>query len=252
MNPLIKISTYEVRNGIFHGLSRAIPLRKPKTVFYDEKSGLRVDLRNKHLGQNHKDLLDFFWMNKGAYSNTFALRFNESFLLKQIKISRSGRSVQLLRQKILDLIDTNIHIITPKKEYVFGIIKYYEKDINGDYIIIFDENYVAFMNENEHYFCDKVIIKKIIDEENAFIKAVLRFAFSHEFVNIDAQKLLDIFIGNENESQKRAQRRARKELEIFCEKSNFAGLKITKNGYLQKQKKRTKSTHMSKTPRSPK
>lgn len=236
----VSFSTVEARNGIFSARKTVEHLSSPKVVFNDEKNSLKVLVRNKHLGQSHRDILDVLWAQKVEWADKYIVKFHESAILKALGIAKAGRNVSFLRQKLLNIKDASIHVQNAKKEYVFDFLEYYEKQSDGTYIVIFDEKYIEFLHGTPSYFLQKDVLKKILNEKSAVVRATLRLTLSHrDFANIDLDDILLLFFPRQGEE--RARRRAKNELLAFCENDNFAGLKMSRNGYLIISKKETKN-----------
>jgi len=232
----VSFNTVEARNGIFSARKTVEHLSSPKVVFNDEKNNLKVLVRNKHLGQSHRDILDVLWVQKVQWGEKFIARFHEATILRTLGISKAGRNLVFLRQKLEDIKDAGIHVKTPKKEYIFNIFDYYEKQPDGTYLIIFGEKYTEFLRDTPLFFLKKDILSLILGEKSAVVRATLRLTLSHrDFANIDMDDILLLFFPKKEEE--RARRRAKNELLAFCEKENFAGLRTSKNGYLQISKK---------------
>lgn len=236
----IKMSVVEARNGIFSAKKTVEHLSSPKIVFSNEKNNLKVLVRNKHLGQSHRDILDVLWVQKMQWEkNKYIIRFHESAILRALGITKAGRNLGFLRKKLEDIKDTGIHVKTEKKEYIFNIFDFYEKQEDGTYIVIFGEKYIEFLQGTPLFYIEKNVLKKILDEKNATIRALLRLVFSHQnYFNSHIDNILLLFFPLKKDE--RSRRRAKKEVLDYCNNRNFSGLKISQNGYIQADKSITK------------
>lgn len=252
----------ELRTGIFAPITKISSTSIIYKNFVANKRERKIETKwgnvvvtGNILTQVHRDILDAIFATKSEVKDVEdgkAVYFKLADISKALNPEGDDNfNYKWIKQKIKEIQTTAIEFrYTDSKNYVsFNFInKAAFSEKHGSFGIVFTHDYLKFI-DSQMTVSYKDELQKLLKVENALIKAIIRFFWTHQHCNISVEQIL-ISIGYPVESE-RAIRDAKKAIKDNKELlSSFNIIYNAKENLLYSQDKELKLRFQNKNPNS--
>ncbi|QOY52305.1 hypothetical protein [Candidatus Sulfurimonas baltica] len=163
-----------------------------------ENREYKIKIRNRLLGQSHRDILDVIFSEKllkRTTNNEHYAEFSLYFILKKLGKSQGGKNRDFLKEKIQDLVDV---VISLERFYgssnswsdihILDKAQYSSK--NNKFIIKFSSDYINSFKTDTLVNYDKYL-PAILAIRNDTIKSFVRYVLANDFINFQLVYVLE-------------------------------------------------------------
>ncbi len=230
-------SVSQMRSSIFLPYSNIESTNIYKTFVKNKNKGLffeneefKLNIRNRLLGQSHRDFLDVIFSEgllkmttKGQYYAEFTLYA----ILKKLGKSQCGKNRTWLKEKIQDLVDVVISLERLNDStnswsdiHILDQAKYSDKQKR--FIIAFNSEYInSFLNDTVINYDN--YLPSILAIKNDTIKAFIRYVLPNDFKNAQLDFILNQLDISEDTMTKRQFNKIKKKVRDY----NYSEFGIT-------------------------